>query len=211
MFTINNPTNRDEGILLRYMNQPTARAAARIRYIVWTEEEATTRHFQGYVEFTAAKRLTAVQKILGGRAHLEPRKGTQKEAIAYVKKQDDTLVVNGVHGEGGQAAKQLGDDLIDAVMGGATVSEIMRQFPKEYIRNHGGIDKIISDQVKPRHHKMEIIILYGKTGSGKSWTANRLYPTAYHCAWPTGGRWGWSKYEGEETVPLVLPRSLVLL
>ncbi len=187
-FTINNPTVDDEARLLEIMINDRIRAHHGIRYIIWTEEDAGTEHWQGYVEFTTAKRATQVIKTLP-RAHLEPRKGTQREAIAYVKKFDSTFVDFGFHGEAGTPAKQIGDHVVDAIMGGAKLKDIIREYPQEYLSRHSGIEKMVSNQVKPRKHKMEIEIFMGATGSGKSWKANHDYPNAYYATWPTGGRW----------------------
>lgn len=51
------------------------------------EREGTT-HLQGYVETDRAQRLSYLRRRLSDRAHYEPRRGTQEEAIAYCQKQD---------------------------------------------------------------------------------------------------------------------------
>ncbi len=47
---------------------------------------------------------------------------------------------------------------------------------------------------------MEIIIYYGPTGSGKSYSAHTNWPDAYNMVWPEAGGWWWPNYNGEETV-----------
>lgn len=59
------------------------------RYLCYQIEQCPTTgtlHFQGYAEFTNAQSLSQVKGIIGQKAHLEPRKGTQKQAIEYCKK-----------------------------------------------------------------------------------------------------------------------------
>lgn len=84
-FTLNNPTE-DEFLQLR-------REGDGVRFIVWQEEkgEQGTRHVQGYVELEERRRLGYLRRRLSDRAHFEPRRGTQEEAIAYCRKEDTRL------------------------------------------------------------------------------------------------------------------------
>jgi len=47
-----------------------------------------TKHLQGYAEYDFSKKIAALYKKWHG-AHIEPRKGSQEEAIAYTKKEGD--------------------------------------------------------------------------------------------------------------------------
>ncbi len=201
VFTINNPTEADETILLSFLSEPGAMAEFKIRYITWTSEISAsgTPHYQGYLELLVPKRRRQVLRFLP-KAHLEQRMGTQAEAIAYVWKMDSTFDADGFHGMAGTAAKQIGDDIVDAIHGGATATEIAEEFPKQYMRMHSGIDKMIGLKVKPRSWKMQVDIYYGKTGTGKSWSAHELHPGAYYWEWPTGGRWWAPGYNGQEVI-----------
>lgn len=62
-----------------------------IQYIAWGEETCPNtgrKHLQGYVELRKKATFIAIKKILGDPAvHLEPRKGSQTEAIKYCQKE----------------------------------------------------------------------------------------------------------------------------
>ena len=78
-FTVNNPEN------------PIEYDEERMHYLVYQIEQGEngTPHFQGYVEFKTRTALSVVKQLLGGdRVHVERRRGTQEEAIAYCKKAD---------------------------------------------------------------------------------------------------------------------------
>ena len=64
-----------------------------LTYLVYGREcgsESFTPHLQGYLELAGRKRLRTVKQLPGlQRAHLELRRGTGEEAIAYCKKEKD--------------------------------------------------------------------------------------------------------------------------
>lgn len=86
VFTLNNPTAQEEALL----NSLVPNVAV---YVVFQREKGEvqgTEHFQGYIELKAKKTLHAMRSLLE-RAHLEPRKGTQQQAIDYSKKEDTRI------------------------------------------------------------------------------------------------------------------------
>lgn len=73
-FTINNP----EG--------PPA-LPENSKYIYQLEEgESKTPHYQGYVIFSSAQRLSALKKLIPS-AHWEPRRGSHEQAMEYCRKE----------------------------------------------------------------------------------------------------------------------------
>ncbi len=63
-------------------------------YLVYQEEigDSGTYHLQGYCEFSNRVRLTTAKALLGGATvHLERRRGSQAQAIAYCKDADKRL------------------------------------------------------------------------------------------------------------------------
>lgn len=101
-FTLNNPTDAERDNLERLVPDqycpPGYPGAARVSFIVFGREHfgpqpepidldaVWTPHFQGYVEFSSKLSLSSVKLFLGSRAHIEPRAGTQDQAIAYCGK-----------------------------------------------------------------------------------------------------------------------------
>lgn len=63
-----------------------------LSYIIVGKEvcpDTKKEHYQGYVECRASMRLARMKVLLGEKTHLEPRKGTQDQAIDYCKKDGD--------------------------------------------------------------------------------------------------------------------------
>lgn len=87
-----------------------------IRYLVMQlerGEETGKLHWQGYMETNKYMRAKAVKELLGAKtAHLEPRRGSQQEAIAYSRKVktrvegDSNLVEIGEPGKDGRPSKE---------------------------------------------------------------------------------------------------------
>ena len=53
--------------------------------------DGATPHVQGYIEFNCQLRLNAAKRLISQRAHLEVRRGSQQQAIAYCEKQETRL------------------------------------------------------------------------------------------------------------------------
>lgn len=93
-------------------------------YLCYAREvgEGGTPHLQGYVEFDQPKTLTAVKRILGDRAHCEPRKGTQEQAINYCAKENDLVEI----GERKHAGKRNDIVLVrDMLMSGSGMRDVV--------------------------------------------------------------------------------------
>lgn len=207
VFTLNNPTDQETAYFLRLLESGETRARKFIRYVVFQTEhpENGTRHFQGYVEFTKPLRLQAAKDSMGtNRIAMFPRRGTQEEAAEYAKKEDTR--VDGPRGEAGtQAAKNTKEALLELTQDlrdGKGINYVLQQYPVQTLMYGEKImDYAIS--LKPeRSWPMDIEIYVGPSGTGKSTTAKTENPNAYHCPWPTGGRWWWPHYQGEDCVIL---------
>lgn len=81
-FTVNNPSSTEVPSSLL---PPSAYSL-----LVYQLEsgENGTRHYQGYVELNRPQSLCSVRNLLGGRAHVEKRRGNRVQAIEYVTKED---------------------------------------------------------------------------------------------------------------------------
>lgn len=103
------------------------------------------RHWQGYVELKEKMRLYAfieASKMPG--VWLDTRKGTTEQAIAYCDKAK--TAVSGTHKKFGKiASKGQGHrsdltEIAKKIEGGASMKEIARTYPSDYIRYHRGLE-----------------------------------------------------------------------
>ncbi len=195
-FTVNNFTD-DEVTSIRRLQSDS-----RVRYLTLQEElaESETKHLQGYLELFRSARLALVRKLISMRVHWEKRCGSQSEAIAYSKKLD-TRVAEGIVIEFGTPARsKCSVDLVQSVVDGASIKDLAQDFPMEFIKNHGGIRALKETLAEKRTWPMDVIIFWGATGTGKTYSAWQRWPEAYSVSWPVGGTWWWQDYDGEETV-----------
>ncbi len=178
----------------------------RIRYVVLQEELSAsgTPHFQGYIEMTKAVHLSRMKSLFGDRYHWEVRQGGQSQAIAYCKK-SDTQVAGGFIFEFGTPKRQAaGGDFkaaVHAIMNGMTIEEIAEEHPVPYVMYKEKLMDYAIEQKGKRNWAMDIHIFVGKTGCGKTYTAQNMDDghDYYVCPWPTGGRWWMAGYTGQHT------------
>lgn len=83
-FTHNNPTDEDEAELCIFLSSPE------IKYGLYGREigESGTRHFQGFCIYHRVHRLVSIRRDLVG-CHIEPTRGTSKQARDYCCKDGD--------------------------------------------------------------------------------------------------------------------------
>lgn len=171
-----------------------------VRYMVYGREVAPTTntpHLQGYVSFPTVKSKTAAIKNLPG-CHVEPRKGTQEQAIAYCKK-DGQFTERGLAPEqnGGDKMKDkilknkrlLVDD-VDTLIDAGDVSVLQLPLLKKA--------RIAYTDFKsqPRDFKTIVKVYIGTTGTGKSRKAHEEDKTTWT---HPGDRW-FDGYQQDEVV-----------
>lgn len=188
VFTINHPQIEDfDGLF----------AIAAVYMIIGEEVgESGTNHLQGYIELT--KRVTFGKlKALIPRAHIEPRAGTQAQAITYCKKE-------GKYYEFGKPRKQGSREDITAIREFISEGNNLRGLflsDGEINLNANTIriaEKLFKYFEPPRDYKPTVLWLYGATGCGKTYTARELLPKAYFYANSTG-KW-WNGYDGHQDI-----------
>ncbi len=204
-FTLNNPTDDDRAKYGLWVENGPHRD---IKYIVFQEEQSAsgTIHFQGYCEFTRQLSFNVAKELLSSdrRVAIYKRRGTPQQASDYCKKAD-TRVQGGLSGELGEISYTRPDKLSNVVVAlqeGKTVNMIQEEFPKQYLLHKDKIQVAYIEAKGKRHltpDNNNIHIYVGPSGSGKSTTAWQDYPDAFKGVWPTGQRWWWPNYKGEET------------
>lgn len=173
-FTLNNPTEEERQ---SFRNFEVAGLPRGLAFLVYQEERGhaeETAHFQGYLETSVSHKIGWLKNNFNGRAHYEPRMGTQAQAIAYCTK-EDSRVPDGMRGSFGeprgetsQEAKQKRIDTLDGIRKG-TIR--LRDVDSETLLNSGFLQAakhILSTKLGPRR-EVEVITIVGGTGIGKSY------------------------------------------
>ena len=175
-------------------------AVRQAQYVIYGKEvgDSGTPHLQGYIEFKGSTLYSTIKKRLCcPHVHIEPRRGTQEQAIEYCKKQGDWVEF------GAPKAQGKRNDLVElanAVQEGTPLREIAAERPEDWIKYHKGITSLRAMLTEPRDSSTpkEIIVRVGPTGTGKTRIALEEYPEAY--IWGSeNGKW-WDKYDCHNTV-----------
>jgi hypothetical protein len=95
-------------------------------YAIWQIEkgEEGTKHIQFYVELSRRQRLTYWKKNLR-RAHVEPRKGKQSEAISYCSKVQTRMDGPWIYGEPSHTTAET--DLVLRILEGGDMAELAHE------------------------------------------------------------------------------------
>lgn len=164
-------------------------------------------HLQGYVELSNRKRLAWLKSHLSATAHFERRRGTATEAIEYCKKEETRITGPWEVGTPTLNTPGKRNDLLLAKMEldkGITLPDLARndaffascahfyKFFDWYLKNAG-----LKNPPRRKENLVEVLLLIGKAGTGKTRYAADKYPDAY---WkPSQSKW-WDGYQGEKTV-----------
>lgn len=180
VFTLNNYTNDDVSRLAGLPDGGT------VGYICFGKEQGDsgTPHLQGYVEFTSRKTINSAREHLGGRAHVEIRRGSQSEAIQYCRK-------DGQFSEYGSKAQQGKRTDLETVVSdfksGTTLQEFALTNPELYCRYRNGLRDIYTFATRRERTPPICIYIFGPPGTGKSKWAHELDPES---TWVYGAK-GW--------------------
>lgn len=160
-----------------------------VKFLCGQEEVAPTtgmHHFQGYLELENPKSLGGLLKLplfaglqeAGYSLHCEPRRGTQRQAMDYALKDDDTSVPGSSVrlGEPSQAQGTRTDlkELKALVDAKRPREELWDEHFGSMLRMHKGIAEYARIKARPRDHKTVVFLLVGPSGRGKSTTAHSL-------------------------------------
>lgn len=179
-----------------------------IRFIVFQAEICPTTngpHLQGYVELYKPSRFNAASTKICGTHRCSFQQGnvegSAKQNITYCTK-EDTRAAIGLTGRGGIPAKCGGlTKVVDQIHNNRPLSEIIQENPVTYLKHKEKINVYFLGQLGARKNRAPKIFVYvGPTGSGKSTIARQEFPDYYKAPWPTGGRYWWPDYLGQETI-----------
>lgn len=159
---------------------------SKFTYIVYQEEKCPStdrHHLQGYIEFKQM-RFKALKAILPEGTHIEERKGTQKQAIDYCKK--ETSRINGPWEKGTPKKQGKRNDLeevVHAIKEKATMKELIEDHTEVVAKYPRFIDLCRLEYAEDRNWKTNIIIYWGKPGTGKTRRVYEECPTVKMLTW----------------------------
>lgn len=197
-FTLNNP-DVDGPTFLSSLQQDSG-----LRFVVFQLEsgDSGTPHFQGYAEFTAARRLPGLQALIPG-AHLEVRRGSRQQAIDYCSKDDTRISGPWTWGQSSQETQGTRNDIAlgVALLQEGGLKRLREEDPVLYVRYSRGFESLARGLVlPPRPVPPDVHLLYGPTGCGKT---RHFYDTVdLESSWRlplTTGMW-FDGYEGQSDV-----------
>lgn len=160
-------------------------------------------HIQAYILFSKKCSFSFVKKHAGPTSHIEPRFGTHEQAETYCSKDDtrkpDTEPIF-IGDPPKPGARKAYDEIFDQLHNGRTIRDLCFSQPGMIAHYKGAqyVKMMISDK---RRWDMDVIVLYGPTGLGKSELADHLAPDAYRLPIASDKNTLWfDGYSGEEDV-----------
>lgn len=176
----------------------------KVRYCVWQYErgeDQKTLHIQGYIEFFSSVRLAQVKATVG-EAHCEMKRGTRVEARDYCMKKKTRVkgpFVFGVWREEQNRKRKLKDLL----KSGMSINDLIDEEPQLLVRYPRGMMLMKSRRAyakakKRKYRKVQVVLLWGPTGTGKTWSALHDYGDDVYTLPNKNGNSIWfDMYDGE--------------
>lgn len=180
----------------------------RVRGAIWQLERCprTERlHLQGYVEYHDSMRLSKAQPCVTRHCHLEGRKGTRDQAIAYCEKQDSYIAGPWRCGDFNsiRPGKRVDlDQVAEFIQSGARSRDVAEEYPSHYIRYRRGIEALASICARnriPEFREVRVDVYWGDAGTGKTRKAVEDTSPNYFIL-EQGERVWFDGYEGEDTL-----------
>lgn len=159
-FTVNNPTDNDD--------QQLADLSSSVSYLSYGREkgEGGTPHYQGYVELHKPQRLSWLKARLS-RAHLELRRGSQTQAVAYCHKDGDYVEFGELKADKRGARNEL-VFIKNEILRGVSLDELEDKFWTSFLRYGRYFRDFAMRRQKPRTKPPRVVIHWGASGTGKS-------------------------------------------
>ena len=196
-FTLNNPTS-EELEFLHQMHQAlktNQTTSTGLTYLVTGKEVVTTPHIQGYLECKKIS-LPTLKAIFLARAHWEKARENSKIASDYCKK-DGIFEESGVL-KPGQGYRTDLADIKEALDNGATDEKIADEYFSRWVVYRRAFQAYTALKATPRNWETTVIVLWGKTGTGK--TRFAMDQTKDTTFWIPGDYQWFDGYNGQEIV-----------
>ncbi len=139
-----------------------------VTYMIWQTEKVTTPHFQGYLELDRRRALRWLKAKISSRAHWEPRKGNQAQAIAYCRKADSRI--DGPWELGQKMMQGARTDLYEMmkiIEEGGSQGDLQEQVTETHAR-YSRYSQEVMNRRRPKRKPRKVVLFKGSTGTGKT-------------------------------------------
>lgn len=163
-FTLNNYTKEEE----KKLNGLYEDKKHAISYIILGREvgDSNTPHIQGFVSFNSRTTLRQARTRISNRAHFEKAKGTPTQAADYCRKDGEFTEYGSIPVTRGHRSDI--DKLVQSIKNGNSRDELRDEHPALFLRYTRAIGEWVSSLQPVREWITEVIVHYGKTGTGKT-------------------------------------------
>lgn len=172
-----------------------------VRYLIYGREvcpKTGRKHLQGYAEFKNPIRMAAAQKAIGDEVcHMGIRWSTRDKAREYcMKDKNFSEFGQWISGQGHRSDL---DEVVESMRNGKRLTEIIYDDPKTYCHYRNGlrdVQAIVDKKTAKEFRKVEVIVLSGPTGCGK--TRQAMEEATYKVeGWNM--KW-WDGYDGDKVI-----------
>lgn len=177
----------------------------KMSWLVYQRElcpETKKEHWQGALQMKNKIALSSLKKIIGEDVHLEPMKGSYKQAKDYCTKQESRVSEPKEFGNFPEPGRRSDLEALHTdIKEGKTLFEIVENHFEPFLRYSNGVLKaqaIYQYERCPIYREVHVTVWYGPTGTGKSTELALRYPDAYFTT-GTDLQW-WDSYRGQTTL-----------
>lgn len=173
----------------------------KVQYIVYGLEKCPTtgrHHWQGYAEMINngySAKTVKQQCGLEDTCHIEPRKGTQEEAIVYCQKEGAWKELGTKKAPGTRSDLKEATSLLRST---GDIEDVKRAMPEVYVRYHKGLEALVRPVLVARRVKPQVKWYWGSTGAGKTRRAIIESKEDFYIKDPST-MW-WDGYRGQSTI-----------
>ncbi len=171
-----------------------------IRYICWGTEVCPStkkKHYQGWIQTTTKKRIGGIKKLCQSKMiHVESCRGSENENNKYCQK-DNLYQTEGDFITQGKRTDL--DELKRILDNGGTLKDIADENIQAFVQYNRGFEKyknMIDKSARKSFRELEVTLIHGKTGSGKTKEAMKHDDDTYKIQ-GNALQW-WDGYDGEK-------------
>lgn len=144
--------------------------AEHLAYCSWQLEKCPTSgrtHIQGYAEFKKKVEWSVVKQVFG-KAHVDERRGTQKQAIEYTCKEESQIEPGWEWGSMHKQGARNDLKVVQIDLETKPLAEVAQEHFKTFVKFHRAFEKYKQLLMTKRTSMPQVYINWGEPGCGKT-------------------------------------------